>query len=219
MILISVKQLLGTSLSFGAGASLGQSHYPTILDKIRQEQTTNSDGLVVFDYTNVEDVTASYVKATLLALHRCGRLAAGSLSAEEALTSHNHPVSLEIFVVVTGANDDVKACINDVFAANSLAVLAGNALVNGCLQSAELLGVIESKAFQTLQLAAKLEEVTAALLSQTQVTENITITAWNNRLADLHRQLLLRRQTNGRQHTYHSLVKGNIYHGKILSSK
>jgi hypothetical protein len=219
VIVISIKEMLGPALLFGAGATLGQEHFAAILEKIRADQTTDADRVVVFDYTNVDDVSASYVKATLLAVHQCGRLAAGGLLAAEVLAARASLEPLDIFVIVVGANDDVRACINDVFAANCLAVLAGGMIVDSRLQSCELLGVIEAKALRTLELAARVDEVTAALLFAMNSNEGITVTGWNNRLADLHRQLLLRRQTSGRQHTYRPLVKGDIHYGKVLSRK
>lgn len=190
-----------------------------ILEKIRVSHVTDADHVVVFDYTNVDDVSASYVKATLLATHQCGRLAAGGLLAAEVLAARASLEPLDIVVIVAGANEDVRACINDVFAANGLAVLAGGTIADGRLQSCEILGVIEAKAFRTLQLAAQVDEVTAALLYSMHLSEGITVTGWNNRLADLHRQLLLRRQTSGRQHTYRPLVKGDVHYGKVLSRK
>jgi len=206
-------------MQFGAGASLGHDHFGQCLAQIRQTQTATADDMVGFDFTNVEDVSASYVKATLLAVHQCGRLAAGVLSAAEVMGARAAIEPLEIAVLVFGANDDVKACINDVFAANGLAILAADIDANGQLVGAELLGVTEAKAFRTLQLAAQYDEVTATVLHTTYSAELNAVTGWNNRLADLHRQLLLRRQTSGRQHTYRSLVKGEIRYGKILSRK
>lgn len=219
MTVISVKQLLGETLQFGAGASLGQEHFGQIIELIRADQAANPDGLVVFDYAGVDDVSASYVKATLLATHRCGRLAAGGLSAYEALAARPTIAPLSIVVAVQAANDDVKDCISDVFAANGVAIMASDTVAEGLPQGGEVLGAIEPTAFRTLQLAARFNEVTAALLHSTQADEQIAITGWNNRLADLHRQLLLRRQTSGRQHTYRPLVKGDIRYGKILSRK
>ena len=219
MIVISVKQLLGATTQFGAGASLGRDHFAQIVERIRQAQATTADDLVCFDYTGVEDVSASYVKATLLAVHQCGRLAAGTLSAGEVLGARASIMPLEVVVLAFGTNDDVKVCLNDVFAANGLAILAADVDSNGQFVGAELLGVTEAKAFRTLQLAARYDEVTATLLHSANSAELNGVTGWNNRLAELHRQLLLRRQTSGRQHTYRPLVKGEIRYGKVLSRK
>ena len=219
MIAIPVKQLLGTTLQFGGGATLGQDHFVQIFARIHQAQDAAVDDLVGFDYSGVEDVSASYVKATLLAVHQCGRLAAGTLKAVEAFGTRAALEPLEIVVLAFGANEDVKACINDVFAANGLAILAAQMDTKGQFVDAELLGVVDAKALRTLQLAAQYDEVTAAMLHSNYSAELNAITGWNNRLADLHRQLLLRRQTSGRQHTYRPLVKGEIRYGKVLSRK
>lgn len=220
MIQISIRALLGANRQFAAGATLGREHFREIVAALAKTPATNVETLAVFDFADVDDVSASYIKATLLAAHRCGRLHAGVLSAEELRDSSVELQALPIVVVVARASDDVAECINAAFGVNDQAVLAGTRLKGDRLSDGVVLGALEAKAQRTLALAAAYPEVTATELLADHPEEGISgATGWNNRLAELHRLQLLRRRTVGRQHTYYPLATEIKTYGKVLHRK
>lgn len=220
MIQVSIRELLGAKRQFAVGATLGQEHFGTIVTSILTAPASELEITVVFDFAGVEDVTASYVKSTLLATQRCGRLHAGVLPAEELLDARVQIQPLSVVVAVLNASEDVADCINDAFGVNGQAVLAGVGIKDERLMSAQVLGTIEPKAERTLAITAAYPQITATELLNAHPEEGVTgPTAWNNRLADLHRWRLLRRRTLGRQHVYFPLATAIKTYGQVLHRK
>lgn len=220
MIEINIRALLGSKRQFAAGATLGRDNFRDILATLVKVLATDIETLVVFNFADVEDVSASYIKATLLATHRCGRLHSGVLSAEEFRDSKVEIRAFPIIVVVLHASDDVAECINAAFGVNGMAVLAGTRLKGERLTEAVVLGALEAKAQRTLALTSAHTEITASELLEAYPEEGISgATGWNNRLTELHHLQLLRRRTVGRQHTYYPLATEIKTYGKILHRK
>lgn len=76
-------------------------------------------------------------------------------------------------------------------------------------------GHLDNALLMTLSALSLERAATAPLLHAKHPSEKITVTAWNNRLNDLHALRLVRRQRNGRVWDYEPLAQ-NITYGRSI---
>jgi hypothetical protein len=202
-----------------AGATTGIDHFNTIVTQILPAlKVAEAETMVFLDFSGIEDATPSYIKATVLALHQCGRRYLQEITLKEHAEVGELSRPLNIIVGVLNASQQVQDCINEVFASRGFAVLGGAQVTDERFDEAVVLGVLDSKIYETLQRACGLEEFQASdLLEKNKPTGSILVTGWNNRLAELHRQRLLLRRTEGRTNRFRSFAnKVTSHHGHLL---
>lgn len=219
-MLIPLRNFFPATTAIAAGASAGIDHFNSIVTQILPAlQGAKSETIVFLDFSGIEDATPSYIKATVLALHQCGRRYMKEITLGEHAETAELSRPLNIIVAVLNASQAVQDCINEVFSRRGFAVLAGAHVSDDRFDEAVVLGELDSKIFETLQSAAGLDEFQAGdLLEKNKPTESILVTGWNNRLAELHRQRLLLRRTEGRTNRFRSFAnKVNLSHGHLLS--
>lgn len=202
-----------------AGATMGIDHFNAIVTQIAPAlEKAEGETIIFLDFSGIDDATPSYIKATVLALHQCGRRYLREITLGEHAEVAELSRPLNIIVGVLNASQQVQDCINEVFARRELAVLAGAHVTDERFDEAVVLGALDMKIFETLQSACGLDEFQAAdLLEKNKPTESILVTGWNNRLAELHRQRLLLRRTEGRTNRFRSFAnKVTSHHGHLL---
>lgn len=172
---------------------------------------------VYLDFSDIEDATPSYIKATVLALHQCGRRFMKAITLDEHVDTAELSQPLNIIVAVLNASLHVQECIHEVFARRGFAVLAGAQLFNDRIEDAVVLGRLDEKIFETLQRACGFDEFQASNLLEKDNPTEPGVTGWNNRLAELHRLRLLQRRTDGRTNRFKSFANKVNLHGQILS--
>jgi hypothetical protein len=218
VFVIQLRKYFQPNLVVAAGATLGGEHFERMVSEL-PPLNAPSEVPVAIDFEGIEDATSSYLKATLLALHQSGRLHAKALPAHELQEQSTQLQPLNITVVVLNATAAVSDCIHEVFARRGLAVLSGTRLNGERLEDAVLLGELEPAAMEALTLSCQFPEFQAADLHGVQSTKPITVTGWNNRMAEVHGQRLVRRRTEGRTHRFIPLANKVHAHGEVLSRK
>jgi len=183
MTRIAVHAVTGREIL--AGKSDGMRDFPKILDAV--EQTPLGD-TVVLDWNGIEIATASYFGATLVALLRMAMA-----------------VELDRYFIVTNLN---KTCLDElklVLEFQGLVVLMGD-WKSGQIRNLKVLGTLESPYAATLEAIQKLVCASATELHQGQHRGTVIgKTGWINRLSNLHRLRLIRKERVGREYKFHAL--------------
>jgi hypothetical protein len=184
-----------------AGAAAARSHLKGMRDGLDAMLCEYANPLVlVLDFSDVESVTSSYVKASLIWLIRCGQR---SVAADyfEPPGDGATIVSLPAYPVVAHISDEIREELEVVLASEELCCLEVS--TEG---EPKILGSLERTLRETFRRLVAEEEVTASELHQ-KFGDGINVTGWNNRLADLHRLRLAWRRKEGRQWTYAPVSK------------
>lgn len=216
MLVIPLRNYFQPNMLVAAGATLGGEHFDRIVSEL-PPLNGPSEVPMAIDFAGIEDATSSYIKATVLALHQSGRLHAKALPAHELREQSTSLRPLNIALVVLNATAAVMDCIHEVFARRGLAILSGSQLNGDRLEDATLLGELEPAVMEALTLACQFLEFQAADLHGVQSAKPITVTGWNNRMAEVHGQRLVRRRTEGRTHRFIPLANKVQAHGEVLS--
>jgi len=220
MIEIGLSQMFAGSNAVAAGATLGNQHFQQMLQMLPSSLNGGEvETAIVCNLEGIEDATPSYIKATVLALHQCGRLFARTLTLDENVEIGEGLRPLNTVTLIRNASESVADCIHEVFARRELAIFSGTDLGPDRFVSATLLGQVDAAGLKALDLACGFEEFQAADLHRIESASAISVTGWNNRLAELHRQRLIRRRTEGRVNRFIPLVQTFNLYGQILLRK
>jgi hypothetical protein len=178
-----------------AGATLGQEHLNKVLGALNRIVGDPGE-IVVLDFEGTETATASYMKATVLALLRQGREGAegGFLNL--------------IFPVVANLSAEVAEELDQVLIANRLPCIEALTLSSTRVQRGRVRGVLDAALGETLAALVSEGAASATQLFETRRKEvPISVTGWNNRLAELHRFRLAWRRKHGRQWVYEPITE------------
>lgn len=221
--LVLVQHRLWTGpegLGFAHGATLGQEHRRPLVDFLEREfgRASKQSIVVILDFFGIESTSASYIKETLVALAQAGERA--SRENTEVVTAAGPDVvpPLPIYPMVAGLAPDVADEIDLVLRDTHGACFEALACTASGVARAAVRALIEDGLRWTLELLAGARVATATQLHEqfpydrSGPARAVTVTAWNNRLAELHRLRLAHRTRQGRQWLYYSLV-GEVVHG------
>lgn len=168
-----------------AGKSDGMRDFSKILDAVEE---TPPGETIVLDWEGIEIATASYFGATLAALLRM------AMAGE-----------LDRYFIVTNLN---RTCLDElklVLEFQGLVVLLGE-WKGRHIQKVQVLGTLESPYAATLEAVQKLVCASATELHQGQHGGAVIgKTGWINRLSNLHRLRLIRKERVGREYKFHAL--------------
>ncbi|ADO70242.1 hypothetical protein [Stigmatella aurantiaca] len=181
------------------GATLGQAHYKGLISTI---QGALAESVVVVDFSGVEATTASYLKATVIAL-----LEAAMDSVNEPSRGGPATVSkdrVNVFPVVSNLSPEVAEELQTVLEARRLPYLEALRISGTEVTQARLRGFIEAAPAETLERVVTARSTSATQLATLQSPP--TATGWSNRLADLFRLRLVRRIKEGRNWLYSPVV-------------
>jgi hypothetical protein len=187
---------------FCQGATTATEDFQQAISRLPQKSTESS--LLVFDFSKVDVVTASYLKGTVYLGLLCGML-----FARQQISGMDLPVGarpLSIFVAVKGCKPETAEEINEFFAGKNLPILSLVGKSAHPEKEAQLLGEIDPLLKRTLILLYTTGDATAADLAQ-KAREPITLNGWNNRLADIYDLRLAARTRSGKFWIYSPLAE------------
>lgn len=198
------RHLLSNGESLCFGATMGQKHIAALVDELRKAPDTSR--VVLLDFTGIEAVNASYVKATALWLLRCGTAHADI----EDGRSRSAPIGLEafnVFPVLLSPTADVREEFDALLRSERLPFLVAEASEGDCIVRAVQVGHLEAAIEETLIALARERRATASELCERYPCKPpIKPSAWSNRLSEMHRLRMARREREGRQWFYVSLA-------------
>lgn len=208
MLRFSVAKFLPPGTTSANGTVIGEDHRQEILSLLSTRERS-APTIFLLDYADVEHATSSYVKRTALWLFRCGGAFCGSsegMGADELLGDLGGivPIPTNVFPVAANLSADIRDEINEVFARRALPFLEALKFGHKEILSAGVLGQPEPSVQDTLVSIAGLNthEITAKTLFGAMSKAGIGLTAWGNRLSDLHRLRLLDRRKQGKEWVY-----------------
>lgn len=192
------------------GATLAEQHMASLhadIAKGRLEPGTS----VVFDFTGIKSVNGSYIKGTIHWTWVCGQLSAVKSPSNVIPRSQADPRSYEVFVAVAGVNQDVMEELVEFYDARKLPMIVCDRWAEESIEKGRLIGHLDRALLGTYMALQALGDATAPELHAHHPDHKVSVTAWNNRLSDLHALRLVRRERNGRAWRYHPLAKRTIY--------
>ncbi len=175
-----------TGLNTLAGKSGGLRDFPKFVAAI--EETADED-IVILDWTGIEIATASYFGATFISLLRMA--IAGELNR---------------YFILVGLN---RTCLDELKLVLELQgfVVATGKMEKGIVRQVELLGNLDSAYAEALAAIQQMESASATdLYRKNQNRARIGKTGWINRLTNLHRMRLVRKQRVGREYIFRALT-------------
>jgi hypothetical protein len=185
------------------GATLAQKDMGPVADifgSVGQEAC-----IVEFDFRNVESISGSYIRATVL---WC--LLSGKMFAEaQATTLSASPWGirpLPIYPLVVGKEAEVLGEIDDLLKQRGLAALAVTEPSSPPFSQAILLGELDAFLMAALRLLSEHGPCVAQKLKE-ESKESISIGGWSNRLAALYSHRLVTRVRDGKSWIYQTLAK------------
>ncbi|HTU32911.1 MAG TPA: hypothetical protein VMF66_03820 [Candidatus Acidoferrum sp.] len=188
---VKIREVTGQDIL--AGKSDGLRDFPMLLGAVEEMAAGET---VVLDWSNVEIATASYLGATFVPLLRMAMQG-----------------QLDRYFVVAGLN---KTCLEElklVLELQNLVALTGE-WKDGSIQDPQVIGRLEPVYAATLNAVQNAEAASAAdLFKKDGGRARIGKTGWINRLSNLHRLRLVRKQRVGREYLFQSLSKERL-HGR-----
>lgn len=205
--------------SFLSTATLGQEHYSQLIESVAGSiQPDGSGALLGIDLGNLPEATASYIKAVALLPFLAGmKFAMPSLDLTGMAPDAAALQPLNVFPVFLNPSADWIAGLDAVFGREGLCCVLADAVENDTVPSARILGHADRAVLQTLQAVRTHTEIRASELHAA-TDEGITVTAWNNRLADLWTRRLIRRTRAGNSWKYQPFLAGEILYGLPIHS-
>jgi hypothetical protein len=176
-----------TGLNTLAGKIAGVRDWPKFLQTV---EATPEGAVLVFDWADVELVTASYYSATFVRLLRMAM--SGDLDRYFILINLNRT-----------SVDELKLVLEF----QGLVALIGKLGPSGNILEVEILGNLDSVYSEAYEAVRKSTQVSASQLYglQRQASAGIGKTGWINRLANLHRLRLVKRQKIGREFVFEAI--------------
>jgi hypothetical protein len=202
---IEIKKCLPRNES-ALGATLGEQHMENLCQAIAR-QTIPAGEIVIFNFKGIGQINGSYIKTTALWVFLCGQMA---VNAPKTVIPPRQFADLrpyDLYVAVSHLSEDVRSEFNDFLQPRRIPMLLANRFNEKQIEEATLLGHLDDALRMTLGALVKHKAATAPRLSDLYPNEKITVTAWNNRLNDLHALRLVRRIRSGRSWEYQPLTK------------
>jgi len=195
-------------------ATLGQQHLEPLRDLLRRRfceydrHQMMPTEIVMVDFSGIESTTASYLKALVVPFLTYKE---PTMSEKVGRIGGDPDYRQSIYPMVTGLNEEVREELEEVLKFRSLPCLEASRWCDDKVLSAHLLGGMDTILTTTFLLLVREKAASATDLHARYQDEHITITGWNNRLADLHRLRLATRTKQGRQWIYEPTTKEVIY--------
>jgi hypothetical protein len=202
-VTLTPAKLLADGVRHAHGWSLAEAHAAELDTRLGPALSTPGAGtIVVLDFAGIESTSASYVKRILVWL-----LVAGERFVSDDKPYSEGPPALNVFPVITNPAPDVLDEVKTVLEHGKKACLEALEMDGGTIGRARVLGSLDAHLRQTLLHVVKAEETSAPDLYDRFRDEKIGVTAWNNRLNELHARRLVQRNKHGRQLVFRPLAK------------
>ncbi|MDB6027267.1 MAG: uncharacterized protein JWM68_3490 [Verrucomicrobiales bacterium] len=204
---INVKEHLGDRPALGgtAGEDVMLSLYQSVANS-----KLPYGSLIVLNFDGIEHVNGSFIKATALWVFISGQLSTHKHADEFSPKAESDPRPYDIFPCVIGLSPEVQKEFQEFLKPRRVPVLFGKKLTGNVLEESIVLGGLDPMLRNTLTTITQNPGATAPELHRTFSNQDVTVTAWNNRLNDLHALRLVQRVRVGRVWKYQSLT------GKII---
>jgi len=194
----------------GLGATLADQHMAAVYKAVANGSIAPGT-LVILDFAKFGAVNGSYIKGTALWLLTCGQLSASNPKQAIAPRHAADPRPYDLFVCVTGLSPEVELEFQEFLEPRGLPLLCARIVKGDMVKEAALIGHLDSALRFTVEAMTKHSYCTAPQLHKMFPKENITVTAWNNRLNDLHALRLVRRSRAGRGWEYKPLTEKIVW--------
>jgi hypothetical protein len=201
-MIFKVSELAGRQANL-AGATFGGELLARVVEQL-DDADTSAVPLVVFDFTGIESASASFLKALVFGLL--------PVPSGDSSDKRNQ---VEAFPVVLGMQQLVREELVDYLALAGRAAVEALSLKGEELLTARLLGHLDAALHLTLMALLRKGAATATEL-HAESGGKINITAWNNRLSDLHFRRLARRRRQGKQWIYEPIAR-ELENGSTVS--
>lgn len=175
-----------------ATSPLGKKVFSAIIAEI--PSAPGSSTPFYLDFVDVEVATTSFLRDSVVAFRDYVRLH----------LRHLYPVPANLSDAV---REELRAFLVD----HSDAIPTCNLSAKGQVTRPEVLGTLDGKQLATLQAVIEAGETDAPTLAQNASTENVGITAWNNRLAALSLKGLVIETAVGRAKRYRPVLENLKY--------
>lgn len=207
-----VRQHLHPDVDHASGTVIGEDHRK-LLAKSASIGGTIQLGL---DFSGIEFTTGSYLKRTLLWVWRCGEVSvSGQLNPDEvdAQFGGEAPVARAIFPFVCNLNDEVRSEISEVFAARGVPIMEALDWTEERILRGRVLGRAEAAVVETIRAVGEepAPQVSAKSLCESRRDSGLGLSAWGNRLVELHRLRLLDRRKQSKEWIYLKLTEDLSY--------
>jgi hypothetical protein len=192
------------------GATLGSQHMENLYQSIAKQAIPVGE-IIILNFKGIEQVNGSYIKTTALWVFLCGQMAVNAAKASIPPRHFSDLRPYDLYVAVSNLAPDVRNEFNDFLQPRRIPMLLAKRFNDKNIEEAVLLGHLDDALRMTLEALVKHGVATAPRLSDLYPNVNITVTAWNNRLNDLHALRLVRRVRSGRSWEYQPLTKKIIW--------
>lgn len=175
------------------------------------KRTLPADELVILNFKGIQQVNGSYIKSTALWFFLCGRMA---VNPQAMAISPRHFSDLrpyDLYVAVSNLSLEVRDEFDDFLQHRGFPMLLATSYNDARIEEAAVLGHLDDALKMTFEALVKRKAATAPRLFDLYPKEKITVTAWNNRLNDLHSLRLVRRVRSGRSWEYQPLTEKIIW--------
>lgn len=211
MNIIKLKELAGSDCLWGA--SLANQHLLTIWNKVKSSaRASASSNHVVLDFKDIQAANVSYIKGTFLWLLQNGMSYAKRKVSPPLPESTIAPPSLDITPFIANPNTEILAEVDEVLSRHGLPYLVALEYSSEEVLSATVSANLDDILMRTLLYISEEGGAMASQLHAKYEDEGISVTGWNNRMAELFELRLLSRSKSGRSLIYKSIVK-EIRHG------
>jgi hypothetical protein len=172
--------------------------------------------VVLLNFKDVAAINGSFIKATAYWLHLCGQLSVLNPIERPDARHPADPVPFDLYPVIFGVSGEVLEEIVEFFRGRRAPVLIAISLDPNEISQAVVEGHLDPALRFALSALVENPNSGAPELHALNSKEKVTATAWNNRLADLHRLRLATRQRCGRTFHYKSISK-KVCYGRSIS--
>lgn len=169
-----------------AGSQFGRKVLGDLLEQVVDESKESQ--LVFLDFKGVEIATASFLRECVFEFRDVIR----------RRWSNSYPV-------VANANESIVEELTLLLGSRNSVLILCELDANDQTQSSHILGYLEAKQQIAFDLVKRLKEAEAAELMEACVTDKVSQSAWNNRLAALSKLGLLIESSRGRTKRYNPL--------------
>lgn len=198
---VSLRALAGDAAHL-FGASSATAHLAVSCTQVAALPAATDDDargpLLVFDFHGVESVTASYLKALVFPFSR-------------DVPVPGPASKLNAFPLVARMGSGIREELVELAQLSGRTVLEALDFDGTEVRRAQLHGRLDPALKESLELLSRLGRGTAPQLHAA-ADKDISVTAWNNRLSDLHSRRLARREREGKRWVYESVVP-EVRHG------
>lgn len=199
MVHIRVGELPGARPHL-TGATLGQAHAAAVAPRL--PGLDGQHDVALLDFSGIETATASYLKAFVLALVRASQRGVLAMEANTRAENAGELPPLNCVVTVANLPVDVVEELGEVCESQGVPLYETVTWDDIGVRAVRLYGPVERALWDTLTAVAAAGPTSATDLHKTQRRVAISVTGWNNRLAELFRARLIKRDRNGRQLVY-----------------